>query len=465
MSTFGSASTATRRVPLDPTKHVNYELGMVLGVDDFTQEFAYLSERDRWLARDVLGHGTVWGLAVTTGQGTKGPEVRVSPGVAVSPRGQLLRVTPAQCASINDWLAARTQAVTDHLSGSPPGTRLEVYVVLGYEYREADPVPIPGEPCRSESDAMKASRIADCFKLELSFDPPRQYEEGSVRDLVRWLRNHLQVGPGPGGPLNETDLRLFLKSLRDAVVGASSPPGTPISPPGSPPDFLLDNSPPVPTVVPAEHLGTFLREALRLWVTELRPLWRTHWLGETNSCVDPTPFAPPEAEDSVLLAALELPLTRELGGGPWKVASPAELRIDEDQRPFLAHLRLLQEFLLQGLRSDTPATSGVSVVAAGTVSPATPSSRTFNGLKIIATVPGGVTLTFNGYQNPADQPFQYVVKALLATSTLVNAPTVTLGGFQADGFVLNVSNAGTPVPLATMNQLQLIVEVSQFFTR
>jgi hypothetical protein len=97
MTTF--TSTSVPRAAADPTKHVNYVLGMVLGVDDFNQEFAYLSERDRWLARDLLGYGTAWGLAVTSGLGTRGPEVRVSPGVALTPRGHLVRVTPAQCAS------------------------------------------------------------------------------------------------------------------------------------------------------------------------------------------------------------------------------------------------------------------------------------------------------------------------------------------------------------------------------
>src|SRR5207253_641187 len=78
-----------------------------LGVEDFTQEHAYLSERDRWLARDLLGYGTAWGLSVTTQVGTRGPEVRVSPGVALSPRGQLIRVTPAQCAALDAWLASQ----------------------------------------------------------------------------------------------------------------------------------------------------------------------------------------------------------------------------------------------------------------------------------------------------------------------------------------------------------------------
>ena len=70
----------------DPAKHVNYNVGMVLGVDDFTQEFAYLSGRDQWMARDLIGYGTVRGLKVATEiDSVKGPRVIVDPGVAVSP--------------------------------------------------------------------------------------------------------------------------------------------------------------------------------------------------------------------------------------------------------------------------------------------------------------------------------------------------------------------------------------------
>src|SRR4051794_35028377 len=90
----------------DPTKHVDYTLGMILGVDEFTQEFAYLSERDRWAIRDLAGYGTVWGLKVSTRLNGADPEIAVSPGVAASPCGRLIRVTPAQCASLNGWLKA-----------------------------------------------------------------------------------------------------------------------------------------------------------------------------------------------------------------------------------------------------------------------------------------------------------------------------------------------------------------------
>ena len=99
----------------DPSKHVNYALGMVLGVDDFTQEFSYLSGRDQWLARDLLGYGTVSGLKVRIEKDDKGPRVLIEPGVALSPRGQLIRVTPAQCAYLNPWLAANNEKLSDHL--------------------------------------------------------------------------------------------------------------------------------------------------------------------------------------------------------------------------------------------------------------------------------------------------------------------------------------------------------------
>jgi hypothetical protein len=79
MTAFSTVSPTP--APLDPSKHVNFTLGMVLGVDDFGQEFAYHSARDKWLARDLLGAGTVRGLAVTTTTDARGPEVVVAAGV------------------------------------------------------------------------------------------------------------------------------------------------------------------------------------------------------------------------------------------------------------------------------------------------------------------------------------------------------------------------------------------------
>jgi hypothetical protein len=340
-NSFRSSSTQVRRAA-DPTKHVNYVLGMVLGVDDFNQEFAYLSERDRWLARDLLGYGTAWGLAVTTPTGDRGPEVQVSPGVALSPRGQLIRVTPAQCASLNDWLAANGTEVDGRL-GSPPTARLPVYVVLSYRECLTDPLPVPGEPCRTEDDATAPSRVTDDFQLELRFEPPPQKEEDALRDFVRWIRAHIDIVQDPNTAASLED---FLAALRAAVVTPAAP--DPNAPP-PPADYMVDASPPLPLAVFSQDLGRYLRAAFHLWVTELRPLWRPNWLGEAHGC---TGTVTPEAShpgDALLLATLDVPVERDLVGGPWRVSPPPEeITLLQEDRPYLVHLRMLQEWMLAG---------------------------------------------------------------------------------------------------------------------
>ncbi|HEV8551410.1 MAG TPA: hypothetical protein VGQ57_20325, partial [Polyangiaceae bacterium] len=342
MSSGFSAVTAMAGSEPDPTKHVAYTFGMILGVDEFTQEFAYLSERDRWAVRDVLGYGTVWGLRVGMRPDDGVPEIRVEPGVAVSPLGRLLRVTPAQCAKLNDWLATKTKELTD--LGVPLDTPsdIRVYVVLSYKECQTDLLPIPGEPCRSEADTVKPSRVTDDFSLELRLSPPDQTEEDAIRDVVRWLRSHVDLStlPGSSVPLAE-----FLDAFRAAVVmPPGSPPTWPPFSPGSPPDFVLDASPASPLTIYTEDAGDYLREALRVWVTELRPLWRPNWLGDAHSCFGA--FAPvhPTDGDSVLLAELRVPLTRALGDAQWSVQAAAGLdpwagvAIDESQRPWLLSL-------------------------------------------------------------------------------------------------------------------------------
>src|SRR5689334_1095097 len=123
MSSFAPATTKTTTARPDPTRHVNYTLGMVLGVDDFTQEFAYLSGRDQWLARDLIGYGTANGLEVEI----QGLEVIVHPGVALSPAGQLIRVPSTQCARLDQWAA-----LDKNRQQLPQNGIASLYVVLCY---------------------------------------------------------------------------------------------------------------------------------------------------------------------------------------------------------------------------------------------------------------------------------------------------------------------------------------------
>jgi competence ComEA-like helix-hairpin-helix protein len=316
MNGFQTQTTSPASTAPDPHKHVKYSLGMVLGVDDFDQEFAYLSQRDQWLARDTIGYGTVCGLKVSLETDERGPRVSVEPGVAINPRGQLIRVTPAQCAYLNDWLDAHREDVIREL-GSPPADQLTLYVVLCYRACPTDPVPIPGEPCRDETSATVNSRLKDDFQLALRFTPPDQTEENAVRDFVEWL-SHIEVSDGA----TSHSLEDFLAAIRD---------GAQLSSPPSPPSDFMYGSPPAGIVINHADACEYLRAALRVWVTELRPLWRG------VACDGSTPD-----EECVLLAQLEVPVVDGLA------SSDEDVVVNEEQRPFLVHLRMLQEWLTCG---------------------------------------------------------------------------------------------------------------------
>lgn len=318
----------------DSCKRVNYTLGMLMGVDDFVQESVYNGSRRRELARELLGYGTVHGLQVVVeADGDKGPRMRVSPGIAWLPSGTPVCVDCDQCANLDDWLAAHQSDVQAALAQSlvsPP--RLTLYVVLSYVECLTDNVPIPGEPCRSEEELMQPSRIADGFKLELRLAPPQQREEDALRDFVDWLVR-LPLAP-TSPPLDEA---AFIEQVREAARDWLEPG----SPPMSPPDYMTGAAPPAGTN------EALFRAALRLWATELRPLW----MARADCGCSATPI-PPE-DDAVLLAQLDIDVVATLASGAWRVSDqdPA-VEIDESRRPVLLSLRMVQELILRQWGAD-----------------------------------------------------------------------------------------------------------------
>lgn len=330
MSCFTKMSTVSAASDLDLTKHVNYTAGMILGVDDFTQEFAYLSGRDRWLARDALGYGTVSGLSVRIEEDAeKGQRVMVTPGVAISPRGQLICVSATQCAYLNQWLAAaKPEDLLEWINdaGSPPvisspsgDAELMLYVVLCYRDCLTDNVPIPGEPCRNSDELMADSRVKDDFSLELRFEPPKQLEEEAVRKYCDFLKQITISDDSSSTPIED-----FLDAIRDEFL--------PSSPPTS-------SSPPLVLQIHPEDVAEYIRLAFRLWVTELRNVLSER---ETGCAVEMT--GGKKLEDCVLLAELRIPL--EFVSPGWKVSDDEDVEVIEDDRPFLLHLRMLQEWML-----------------------------------------------------------------------------------------------------------------------
>lgn len=319
----------------DPSKHVNYTLGMLLGVDDFNQEFAYLSGRDQWMARDLVGYGTVCGLRVSLDSTTNGPRVSVSSGTALSPLGQLICVRPAQCAVLNDWLNANQQAVQNALL-SPLSFSIKVYVVLAYRDCPVDPVPIAGEPCRSADNLMAPSRVLDDFTLSLSLSPPAQLEEDAIRDFVDWM-NQIQITDSPGTFISLSD---FENAIRAAIAMAGSPPDPGLS-------FQFGSPLAGMQIHPADACA-YMHAAFRIWATEIRPLFHATPPSASCSCNGDSGNAAPPPDASLLLAELDVPLVNIGPGQNWQVDDKTPVTIDESHRPILLHTRMLQEWLLCG---------------------------------------------------------------------------------------------------------------------
>jgi hypothetical protein len=474
MTAFSTYTALAAAAP-DPAKHVNYTLGMVLGVADFNQEFAYLNNRDQWALRETVGYGTVSGLQITQQSTGTGPIITIAPGTAVSPSGQLIKICQAQCANLNAWLAdpGNQQLLTAQV-GSPPGSAVNLYVVLCYRDCPTDTVPIPGEPCRCADQTTAASRTTDDFCLELRLVAPNQHEEDAVRRFVAWLRGAPIAGPG--------DTPATLAEFEQAVRHLESFESPPLSSPADPDWDLNFGSPPSSLFVPAEQAVEYFRAAMLIWVTELRPLWREAFpVGGCSCGCGSTGTAAATPEDCVLLAGVSVPLAWNALNSQWVIGN-GPVQIDESRRPWLLDLRMIQELLLWPAPSAAgaalPAAAPLyGVVAAGVVSvPATggggetqiPPGPMFGGL--VASLPtsgpaGILNVTFANYR-PPDGTFQYIVKAtpidpggtaplIVTFKDFLPGPSAAQNGFQLNVFAPN----GTAVALAGR---QFMIEVSQF---
>ncbi len=516
---FGTKRVTTNLVPPDPAKHVNYVRGMVLEVDEFTQEFAYLSGRDRWLAREAIGYGTLRGLALRwakDGAGKIQPRVTVTSGVALSPCGQLICVGVDQCADIDQWLAARTGEISGKFDAGATGGELVLHVTLAYSDCKTDDAPVPGEPCRSAEDLMQPSRITDSFQLELSYDAPLQSEEDALRGFYSWLRNSLTIVPDSGqsvalGVFTErvrnwetpdsdapaitiragdvplyatTALRLWVTELRgnaersgalrrfknwlaEVAHGAG---GT-----TSELEFLAEVRRWTPrtyvwpdaVVVNDSNLGEFGQKAIALWDTEIAP----KWYGEPCGCRAPNNSDC--RDDRLLLGSLRFNVVKTAGNSwmvdipvPPSAKSPA---VDESQRPVLGHLRALEAQLIP---TPEPGTGGASTslspqascrrVAMGRLIPGrAQTTPVFGALAISQVEAGTVHFTFPDF-TPPNGAHDYVVQAIASyhDSISKSQAAVRFGGFEQGGFFYKVTRSNKDVAKTELEKMEFQVEVT-----
>jgi hypothetical protein len=415
-------------------KHVNYQLGMVLGVDDFVQEFAYSSARDKRIVRELIGYGVVSGLRVTVEtEAAGGPRVNVAPGEAVTPSGQFVCISPAQCANLNDWLLAH-RADVEQVTSPPSPLRLSV--VACYAECLTDDVPIPGEPCRSDDELHKPSRVRDHFSLELRLEPPPQREDDALREFVAWVRS-IPVVDGPAG-----DIDAFIDAIRDALELDTASPPDPLA-------FLFASPPPsvqIPRVAEAEYLAALFA----FWASDLRARVRSATPGAECGC-GYAPAGLGTDADCLALAELTVPVVVDAVSGALVVAEspPIEVRTE---RPTLLHLRLLQEWLLATAAGEAPPAPSGRFAADGS----TIAAR--GGLEAQALDATRFALSFPGYSPLADyvvtgQPIAGAGDAAAATFEVLGDDTSPPAG----GIVVRVRRgASTAVPGGFMVRIEAL---------
>lgn len=313
--------TASR---LDVAKRVNYSFGLVLGVDEFRQEQYHVLAKFQRHNRQLHGFGTVWGLKVNvpTPATPADLEVQVEPGFAISPGGHEICVPARMCAKLNAWLGRNASSLSQ-LFGPPPFA-LSLCVLLCYRENETDTVPIPGEPCRSDDEALAPSRIADSFDLKLAVDavptspptfpdaltfcqPPSLAQR--AEDALGVFLRHVKVTTG-GGTMTDADLRTQVLRLADTTSLDSGWPGNSSG-----------------MVIAPAQVGL----VVRTWALEVLPQLQ----GTTPDC----PCGPDETARCVLLARLDL---------QWDGTAAAGVTVDESGRPILLSTRAEQEWLSGG---------------------------------------------------------------------------------------------------------------------
>ncbi|SEQ07054.1 hypothetical protein [Nitrosomonas ureae] len=310
---------SANKVPLDPRKRLNYEFGMVLGVNDFRQEQEHFEWKHQLSNRLLHGSGTVCGLKISAQSVPSGDdvEIRILPGYALTPKGHWISVESEQCGKINQWL----QSHKNDLNLSPGPQHL--FVTLCYDECYTELVPIAGQACASDEDSSKPSRILESFKIEFSLQAPDQLMEEAARTFGE-LMQRVEFIPHSSSPPELDDSELLIGLIRNIGI-VTSPPVSPL-PEGATIRLLEDTA------------CTTLRQVLNIWVTEVCPR-----------------LTLPSVEDCLLLADIgfnvdasgNLIVNLDAQGR----LMPGTVTIDESERPVLISDRVKQElFCLIGRR-------------------------------------------------------------------------------------------------------------------
>lgn len=304
----------------DCLQRVNYEFGLVLGVDEFVDEQCYFLEKEYQHNRSLHGYGTVSGLLVTAAENGDDIEIQVDRGIGIDQYGRVFVVRNKQCASLLSWL-------DEH--DIQPGDQT-IYVIARYAECETALVPIAGQPCSSSDQLIAPSRIQDSFEIELTLEPPQHPAHDAVVNLAEFL-SRFRVAPdapdvgdlgtadtlaGIIGPLFITDdPAAFIGHIDDVVADITGVAGATII-----------------TIRP-QVVESLLNDIFTYWVTEVRPTLDPDLIDpDAPLTADGEPF-PAE----ILLAQIDLVIADN------GTLTLNDIAIDNSTRPYLLHTQLIQE--------------------------------------------------------------------------------------------------------------------------
>lgn len=320
---------------LSPDMRVNYEFGLVLGVDEFRQEQLYFLHKDYLHNRALHGYGTVAGLRVIPeAAGSGDVKLTLTPGIGIDQCGRVFVVRNDQCAFLRAWFQRQQQNAEANLQ---PGAK-RLYVVGTYDECPDALVTIAGQPCSTSQQNQVASRIRDSFQITLRWAPPAMPTWDAIQCFAELMAD---VRIEPNLPQSQSDKAEIIELVRllddcEAVRARRRPPAS-YYPPTYEYGGAAEEAQPY-LYLPAETAHTDLDDIFRVWVTEVRPRLQP----DVIACG----FEAEPVETGVLLAALDVQLDYDAVGNP-VVTLPDDV-VDNTGRPYLLSTQVIQELMTLG---------------------------------------------------------------------------------------------------------------------
>jgi hypothetical protein len=368
---------------LGPDLRVNYNFGLVLGVNEFKQEQEYFLQKGYLYNRAFEGYGTVSGLRVTA-EWLKGEdvEITVGSGMAIDQFGRPVVVREAQCARLVAWLKRQEEKKKGIIEAHRPEGRekkkeererreereeekqgtarkhhhegkkrpaegrdvdeyyeeeeeerdLRIYIIARYDDYSTGQVPIAGQACNTGDTDPIYSRIHDSYKIDFSWDPPAMPAWESVRCFAKMMAR-VRI-TGHAGRDDTDEIIEQMRKLEDpnSIALCSAPKKSD--------DDDDDDERNPHWFIPADQARTALDRIFTTWVTEVRPKL-------LPGLLDPAQ-AGTKAQPDILLAHIDFTL-----GDGWDGENPEIEKGDFDQpdnsgRPYLLPTQVMQEMLLSG---------------------------------------------------------------------------------------------------------------------